>query len=395
MNFLSPGRFPLNRHLIYSSSFLMDIIYAFIIGGVTVYALELGAGPVHLGTIGATGAGLYVICSLISGRLSDKFNRKRGLLLYSLIGLAACVLFTRAASLLELYIYYGLFHVSMGLFWPTLQTLLGDSSHRRNLSTTLGNFCISWSLGFTLGHYFCGRLTEYDATLPFGWCVILSLGVIVLVLLLSEKEAAEKSAGKDFLARPGATDIRLWKRFLLCGWIANFSLVFTLGAAKMLFPKLALDVDGLDRTTLGLMLALIHGGQLCMFWLVKYWHSWQYNRRMYLLTQLLAVPGAALLVWTSHPAGYACGMLLIGLSAGFTYASSIYYSTSRPPGSSTRNGLHEAIIGLGVLVGPLAGGMVADTWNLHSPYLLALAVIAVALAAQGWLLLQPLKQTET
>jgi MFS family permease len=394
MNIFSPGHFPLNRHLIYSGSFLMDFICAFVVGGVAVYALELGAGPVHLGTIGATGAGLYVICSLLAGRLCDKFNRKRSLLVYGLICLAACAMFTRAASLLELYIYYGLFHVSMGFYWPTLQTLLADSSHRRNLSTTLGNFCISWSLGFTLGHYLCGRLTEYDATLPFGWCVIMSLAVLVLILLLSEKEAAEKSSGKDFLARPGAADIRLWKRFLLCGWIANFSLVFTLGAAKMLFPKLALDVDGLDRTTLGLMLALIHGGQLCMFWLVKYWHGWQYNRRIYLLTQLLAVPGAALLIWTSHPAGYAAGMLLIGLSAGFTYTSSIYYSTSRPPGSSTHTGFHEAMIGMGILTGPLAGGLVADTWNLHSPYALALLLIVVALAVQGWLLLRPLKQTD-
>lgn len=384
--------FPPNRYLIYSGSFLMDFICAFIIGGVAVYAMELGAGPVHLGTIGATGAVLYVVCSLISGRLSDKLNRKYSLLIYGIIGLAACMLFTRASSLLELYIYYGLFHVSIGLYWPTLQALLADSRHGRNLSTTLGNFCIAWSLGFTLGHYVCGRLTEYSATLPFGWCVYMSLAVLVLILLLSEKEAGAKSAGKDFLARPGAKDIRLWKRFLVCGWIANFALVFTLGAAKMLFPKLALDVDGMDRTTLGLMLALIHGGQLAMFWLAKYWHSWQYNRRLYLLTQLLAVPGAALLVWTSHPAGYAAGMLLIGLSAGFTYSSSIYYSTSRPPGSTSRTGFHEAVIGLGILIGPLAGGLVAEIWNLHSPYLLALALIALSLAIQSWLLFRPLNQ---
>ncbi|MBT4510900.1 MAG: hypothetical protein HOC20_01640, partial [Chloroflexi bacterium] len=90
MNIFSPGHFPLNRHLIYSGSFLMDFICAFVVGGVAVYALELGAGPVHLGTIGATGAGLYVICSLLAGRLCDKFNRKRSLLVYGLICLAAC-----------------------------------------------------------------------------------------------------------------------------------------------------------------------------------------------------------------------------------------------------------------------------------------------------------------
>ncbi|MBW7996417.1 MAG: MFS transporter [Candidatus Glassbacteria bacterium] len=365
----------------------MDFVCAFMIGGVAVFALELGAGPVHLGTIGATGAALYIVCSILAGKLSDRFSRKRSLLLYCLLSLGASLLFTRAGSLVELYLYYGLFHVAIGLYWPTLQSLLADSRHGRNLSRTLSNFCLSWSLGFTVGHYTCGKLTEFDTILPFTWCVYLSLVIFALGFTLSEEEGGEKSASRDFLERPGVSS-RLWSRFLVCGWIANFTLVFTLGAAKMLFPKLALDVDHLDRTELGIMLALIHGGQFAMFWLVKYWHSWQYNRRTYLLTQLLALPGAGLLAFSNSVAGYAAGMLLIGITAGFTYSSSIYYSTSRPPESANRTGIHEAFIGMGILFGPLAGGLVADIWNLHSPYVLALLLIAVSLALQAWLLLR-------
>ena len=394
MNSVSKRLLPPNRYMVYLGSFMMDFICAFIIGGTAVYAVELGAGPVQLGAIGATGAALYTVCSIISGKLSDRYNRKRSLVAYSLIGLFAVILFTRATHIAELFIYYGLFHVSIGLYWPTLQSLLADSRHGRSLSSTLGNFCLSWSLGFTVGHYICGKLTELEATTPFVWCLYLSLVTLMLCLGLSEEEGDHKSASRDFMERTVSVSRQMWRRFLVCGWIANFTLVFTLGAAKMLFPKLALDVDHLNRTVLGLMLALIHGGQFFMFALTKYWHRWQYNRGIYLATQLLALPGAALLAWSGGVAAYASAMLLIGICAGFTYASSIYYSTSRPPDSTTRTGFHEAFIGLGILLGPLAGGFVADIWNLHSPYVLALALIAVSIATQTWVLLRPLKSTQ-
>ncbi|HLA40123.1 MAG TPA: MFS transporter [Candidatus Glassbacteria bacterium] len=378
-----------NRHLIYVAGFLMDFVCAFIVGAVAVYAVELGASPVQLGLIGATGAALYVAASLSAGRLCDRFSRKISILAYCAVGAAASLLFVRARLIAELFIYYGLYHLSIGLFWPTLQSLLADSRHRRNLTTTLGNFCLSWSLGFAAGHYACGWLTRIDSRLPFLWCVYLSLAILLVCLALSDLEGDEKSASRDYLDRAEGKPRALWEKYLVCGWLANFTLVFILGTAKMLFPKLALDVDGLDRSTLGLMLALIHGGQFLMFWLVRYWHGWQYNRRVYLTVQLLALPGTGLLAFTSSVFTYAAGMLLVGICAGFTYTSSIYYSASRPPDSSTRTGFHEAFIGLGILIGPLTGGFVAGKWGLHAPYTLGILLAVSVLLLQSWLLYRP------
>ena len=383
-----------NRYRIYVSSFLMDMVCAFVVGAGAVYAIELGAGAMELGLLGATGAAFYVLSCILSGKLCDLLSRKAIILSAAVFAALSCLMLTRAATLSELYIYYSGFHVGIGFFWPALQALLADSRHARNLAVTLGNFCIFWSLGFTVGHYVCGYLTEVSATLPFAWCVATSLVIVIICFTLSESEGKDKEASADFLIRANAQTRILWKRFLVSGWLANFTLVFTLSAAKMLFPKLALDVDHLDRAVLGIMLALIHGGQVLMFWLAKYWHGWQYKRRTYLLTQLLALPGTALLAFTSNVAAYAAGMLLIGLCAGFTYTSSIYYSTSRPPESATRTGIHEAFIGLGVLFGPLAGGFVSGLWDLHSPYILCAVLVVSVFAAQAWLLYQPISQGE-
>ena len=384
-----------NRHRIYVASFLMDMVCAFVVGAAAVYAIELGAGPIHLGLLGAAGAAFYVVSCLLSGRLCDQLSRKAIILAAAALAAASCLMLARAEALWELYVYYSGFHVGIGFFWPALQALLADSRHAKSLVVTLGNFCIFWSLGFTAGHYVCGYLTEFSATLPFVWCVAGSLVILIICFTLSEIEGREKGSSEDFLTRTNSQTRILWKRFLLCGWLANFTLVFTLSSAKMLFPKLALDVDHLDRALLGIMLALIHGGQFLMFWLAKYWHGWQYNRRIYLLTQLIALPGTALLAFSSSVAAYAAGMLMIGLCAGFTYTSSIYYSTSRPPESATRTGVHEAFIGLGILLGPLTGGFVSGAWNdLHSPYILCSVLVLGAFAVQAFLLYRPLSGQE-
>ena len=372
----------------------MDLVCAFVVGAAAVYAIEFGAGPMQLGVLGATGAAFYIPACILSGKLCDLLSRKAIILSSSALAALSCLMLTRAAALGELYVYYGVFHVGIGFFWPALQALLADSRHAKSLTATLGNFCIFWSLGFTVGHYVCGYMTKSSATLPFAWCVVASLAILIICFSLSGIEGEEKEASADFLTSTNTQTSVLWKRFLVSAWLANFTLVFTLSSAKMLFPKLALDVDHLDRGVLGIMLALIHAGQFFMFWLVKYWHGWQYNRRTYILTQLLALPGTALLAFSSNVAGYAAGMFLIGLCAGFTYISSIYYSTSRPPESTTRTGFHEAFIGLGVLLGPLAGGFVSDVWNLHSPYILCSVLVIAVLAAQAWLLYRPVSQGE-
>jgi len=378
-----------NRYQIYLSSFLMDFVSAFVVGAVAVYAVELGATPMQLGFIGSIGAALYVLSSYSGGKLSDRLSRKKIILSAIIATTISCFGLARSTVLGQLYFYYGTFNIGIGLFWPTVQSLLADSRHRLNLTTTLSNFCISWSLGFVFGHFTCGYLTRINSILPFKWAVVLCLIILAANYALSDSEGAQKLGSADFLSSRNEGKRILWRRFLACGWLANFTLVFILSSAKMLFPKLALDIDRLDKGVLGLMLALIHGGQLLMFWVVKYWHGWQYNRKIYIITQLSALPGTGLLWLTGNVACYALGMFLIGLSAGFTYSASLYYSTSRPPESSTRTGYHEGFIGLGIMLGPLSGGFVSGIWNLHTPYLLCFWLLLAAFAVQLRLLYRP------
>ena len=375
-----------NRHSIYLSSLLMDCVYAFVIGAVAVYAVELGATPVQLGILGAVGPGIYIVTCIVGGALSDRFSRKRLSLASSLVVIASCLGLARASELWHLYVFFGIFSAILGFYWPPLQSLLADSSHRHNLTTTLGNFCIFWSSGFIIGHIICGYLTEISAVLPFSYAALIGLIILGLNSTLSEDEGANKMGSEDYLSRRDPQERLLWRRFLLSSWTANFAVVFMLGAVKMLFPKFALDSDQMSRAMLGLMLALLHGGQLLMFGLVKYWQAWQYKRFTYLIIQVIVLPGTLLLGLGGSIYGYALAMFLIGLCAGFTYTASIYYSTSRPPEEGTRTGIHEAFIGLGIMSGPLLGGYTAAIWDLQAPYLLCALLFLISISLQSGML---------
>jgi MFS family permease len=76
-----------------------------------------------------------------------------------------------------------------------------------------------------------------------------------------------------------------------------------------------------------------------------------------------------------------------GMGAGVTYVSSLYYSLEGHAVSrGARAGIHEAVLGSGVFLGPLFGGFVAEIFGLRAPYIMsALVFVAVAIAVyMGW-----------
>ena len=71
---------------------------------------------------------------------------------------------------------------------------------------------------------------------------------------------------------------------------------------------------------------------------------------------------------------------LIGVSAAFTYFSSLYYGLDRHADKGNKSGWHEGILGLGILLGPLLGGILADSqFGTQSPYLLCAVAIFIAI----------------
>ncbi|MEA3485305.1 MAG: hypothetical protein U9R03_01195, partial [Candidatus Aerophobetes bacterium] len=74
--------------------------------------------------------------------------------------------------------------------------------------------------------------------------------------------------------------------------------------------------------------------------------------------------------------------VLVGVGAGMSYFSSIFYGLNGHRDMGRKSGIHEAVLGSGMLFGPLIGGIFAQAYTLRTPYLVAIFVIAAGIAGE-------------
>ncbi len=350
-------------------------------------ALErFGADSLMLGLLGFGPAIVYALGCAGSGFWVDRFGSGK-------IITAACLLLpavflsiffvSRYRHLLLLALAAG---AGASLFWPAMIRWLGEDDRDDTLRKRVGNYNIALIGGVMVGPLATGFLFPIDYRFPFLLAAVL-VGAILLIFRLGKKPAPAGPGGllavlesEDHSAAPRSG-------FDYIGWAANFGVWFAIGTSQALFPELALKLPApIGERPLGVMIALIPAGQVAVFILLRRWQRWHYRYGYLLLFQLLALAGLLILAGNNSHFLFFAGFLAIGFAGGMTYFSSIYYSVHRQEKKGKKGGFHESFLGLGVALGPLAGGLAGKELGLRAPYLLAGAVLAGSLLIQ-WLLL--------
>ena len=145
-------------------------------------------------------------------------------------------------------------------------------------------------------------------------------------------------------------------------------------------------------STFGNLMLTLGGVQTLAFVLLGTGYStrWHYRFSPMLVVQLLAVI-SFLGIWNiQHTLLWVFAFGIIGVSAAFTYFSSLYYGLDRHVDKGNKSGWHEAILGLGILLGPLLGGILADSrFGTQSPYLLCAGAVGIAILVEIFILSMP------
>jgi MFS family permease len=126
--------------------------------------------------------------------------------------------------------------------------------------------------------------------------------------------------------------------------------------------------------------------QFSGFFLLRGSGRWHFSKLHLFGAQGLAAAGLALLFAATGPWVFASAFLMLGLCASLTYYSSLYYAVRLLKRKGKGAGLHESILGGGVVLGPLLGGIAAHAAGLRAPYLLCLTLLAVVAAAEWFIL---------
>ncbi len=382
---------------VYLPVLLIDLAFSGIITNTSFYTSYLGLSSTFLGVLKAVMTAFFVVLAIPFGRLSDRIERRYVLYAACLvlgtvsIGLPYC----RNSTHLML-IFPGI-GISMALFWPAYEAWLAEREGEGKLIQRVMLFNIFWSVGVTLGPALSSYL--YGDTNPFRsfyLAAIFSLLTLVTIVANSLHTPAitktDPTESSEVLYPP----LSVRTTYLNLARCANFASWFVLGVLRRLAPKLTKEM-GMPTSTFGNLMLTLGGIQTLAFLVLGSGYStrWHYRFAPMFIVQCLAIL-SFLGIWSVQNTSLWTFLFgLIGVSAAFTYFSSLYYGLDRHADKGNKSGWHEGILGLGILLGPLLGGVLADSrFGTQSPYLLCAVAIAIAILVEVSILFKSARSTE-
>jgi MFS family permease len=345
---------------------------------VPIRAVAFGASSTELALLQTASTVFYVVNSLFMGRLSDRVSRSLLARLSCAGAVAACSLIVVAGSLKFLYLVVPLMGLAGSVYWPSIQGALGAESGPGGVEKTIGWFNVSWSTGKTLGFVIAGWLVQTRGHSLTMW-IAAAAALPILLLYPGDKVTRWEEAQES-----GTADRAVFRTM---GYVATF-LAFGVGAVfNSQFFKY-IDFSGIgsvdDRKAfIGVFMGAIYATQTILFVVLQRGAAWTYRRSFLYGSQLLCGAGTAGVTLFTGPGPLLAAAALVGAGLGFANASSIYYSLHGPSDHGKYAGLHEAVLGSGTILVPLAGGMLADhLLDLRMPYWLAGAATLAAIALE-------------
>ncbi|MBI5966387.1 MAG: MFS transporter [Deltaproteobacteria bacterium] len=360
--------------------FWMDLGTSIFYLAAPLVVIELGGNPVELGLIGTITASVHMVLANLVGRLSDRLGRRVLIVTGPLIFGTSCVLMTQTGEVKGVLALAALNGISLAIFWPPFQAWIADLQAGAHLARNIGSFNMSWTASHLIGPTLSGFLFGLHPRLPFLVAAVLSFLLFFLMRASVNDRSPQPEKGREPFPLEGEeSDGR--RNFLYAIWVANFASWFILGNVRFQFPKLAREL-AIGSHMIGLLISCIGLSQFLGFFLLRGSDGWHFKKSYLLGAQLIAASALLLIFSFSKQLIFASAFLMIGLCSSLTYYSSLYYAVRLLKKKGKGTGLHESILGSGVVLGPILGGVVAHSAGLRAPYLLSLAILVGAVATE-------------
>ena len=367
---------------LYLTPFLVDVCMGSITIAVPLMAISLGSSSLSLGILGSSMGLSYISLCFFFWKLSERWHRKKLLMLGSFLYIAASLLFSFSSQIYHLYLSMLLLGIAGAMFWPTLEAWIAEKESKRTLIQKMALFNISWSAGLAIGPLIGGILFGINFKLPFYFALIVSVLVLPILFYKTPKvSVATKSKSftdKTFLPEDRPDSFSL---YIKISRMANFILCLCTGMVWYIFPKLGTQLQ-ISPSFLGLLMFTLSLSRVLTFYGLGRVHQWHYRIFPLALFQLIAAVGLIIVFVTSSLPFFFLAFVFIGVGLGMTFSSSLFYSVNVPTRKGPSAAMHETVLMSGFLLGPLIGGAVAQEFSLRAPYLVVAAIVVVGIFAQ-------------
>ncbi len=366
-----------------SVEFLASVAGTFIAVGLPFYSAHVFHWDLRANaTMAVMQGAVYTLASLTATHLQAKLGRVRVLRwLYGVMALLAVAVFVlpRPFVMVPVVLAYG---VCAGICWPIIESLFAGTASGEILSRRLGAYNVVWSAAGVVLMAVVGAVIEHWAR--GVWLIIAAAHALSAAALLVFRDIEEQSPP----GQPGApieaeTELLHHKRLAL--WLSRIALPVTYMvsiALAAIMPSLP-AITQLRPTAATLVEAVWMAARVVAFAVLGASTWWHTRPRMLLWAcVLMFVSFLAGVIPPARDTGlFALASVIfwqigLGLSFGYIYTASLYFGMALSEGSTEHSGYHEALIGLGAILGPGSCALAA----IYRPGQPLAAVFAVGLA---------------
>lgn len=312
---------------------------------------------------------VYVPAALSAGNVVARLGQRRTLsLVYgllALIGLTACLIARSVNSHSAGWVAVALLGYTfvIGLSWPVLEGLVASGGAPAGMARRLSIYNVIWPAGAAMVASIEGTILKYWIAGLFLIPAILHVCSLFVLLLTTSRESSEPAEHAQ-VVHPKPEPELLRKRQLAL-WLSRTALPATYTVIYGLMPMMpSLPVMRNLPTTLETVVGSVWLTTRLLAFVILAFGSWWHTRPRALLWAAIVML-ISFFGMTLRPTGGAsptadlismiAWQALLGLAIGMIYSGSLYFGMVLSEGSTEHGGYHEALIGLGWILGPAAG----------------------------------------
>ena len=345
-----------------------------------VYATSLGANYIDLGLIGAFRNVVYTVMTLTVGYLLDRFERIRIYVGFMFVGVAVVALFGLMTQVALLIAWSSLLGLVSAAFWVTASTVTANLSPPERLSQSMGRYNLSWIIGFVVGPTAGGYISEAYGFQVLFICLsaVILMSIAIIFWKIRPAITLHNSSGSS-----GSSLAPL--RGLALAYLTLIPFTCILGIYMAIMPGY-LKLVGLTPALIGLLLTMTNGVRGLGFFNAERFISWG-TRNSVSLASLLLFAGMIIFSFASSTIEYTLPLILYGTAAGIMTPLMLDYIAKRCDKGSlgAAMGLHEGVYGIGMCLGPMVGGAIAEVWGPPLLYRL-LAALSLTMLPLAYIL---------
>lgn len=352
--------------------------------GMIFYTREVfGVPPSLVGWIAATWQACYVAGCLTMGPVGEKVRPRHSMIL-STGGMCLAILgILLSRSLAPVFFFYGLFGLSMSLFWPPLMSWVSTGVEGTPLGRAMSRLTMAGSAANVISPYVAGSLSTLSVRYPlYAAAALLAANCLFLggAAAALPKIRADRHLDEGKKAAEGKEDRSTPLRFP--AWVGLFATFTVLGVILTVFPMHARDGLGLSKRTIGALLlvrALCTAAGFVIVGRTRFWHFRlaPMSVGLGLLAAFAVLMAVARAPW---PLAFTLGAIGPLISLGFS--ESFFHGASGSNRRAARMAIHEALLAGGLIAGSAAGAQVYQWFSMPVLSLGCAALLGAAILLQ-------------